>query len=123
MDLLGDAPWEDKRDGKLLGGVDEAQKGVEDDNGDEFSWLEEIEVPHFKWQRVKGKKLNLWDSNRWARGRKVEGLRLVWREGREEEEDRSLSMAPLILPIEWAMKVVKGLYVEEEKEERQKPLG
>lgn len=66
--------------------------GVEDKNGDGFSWLREIEVTHLKEQRFEGRKLNLAEPKRVVGGRKVMGLRLVLREGREEE-DRSLSMA------------------------------
>jgi len=73
------------------------KRGVADKNGDGFSWLREIEATHLKEERFEGEKLNLAELKRGLRGRKVKGLRLVLRE--EEEEDRSLSMASIV--VEW----------------------
>lgn len=43
--------------------MEEAKRGVEDDNGDEFWCLQQIEVPRLKKERVDGGKLNLAYSN------------------------------------------------------------
>lgn len=74
------------------------KRGVADKNGDGFSLLREIEATHLKEERFEGKKLNLAELKRGLRGRKVKGLRLVLRE--EEEEDRSLSMASIVVVVD-----------------------
>jgi hypothetical protein len=59
----------------------------EDDNGDGFWWLQEIELARVKKERVDGERLKVVVVAYWNRLRNVKGLR----EG-GEEDDRSLSM-------------------------------
>lgn len=74
--------------------MDEARKGVEEDNGEGFSCLQEIELTRFKSERVDGEKLNLAELNRMVGVRNVWALRFLKERG--EEEDRSrLSMASI----------------------------
>jgi len=76
---------EEEKDGKLMGWLEEARKGVEEEKGDGFACWQQIEESRFKWEweRVDGEKLNLAvaDSNR---------VRNVKEGG--EDDDRSLSM-------------------------------
>jgi len=67
------------------------KRGVAEKNGDGFSLLREIEATQLKEERFEGEKLNLVELKRGLRGRKVKGLR------EEEEEDRSLSMASIVV--------------------------
>jgi len=55
----GGRSGEEEMDGKPLGCLEDARKGEEDEKGDGFSYLQQIEVTLLKSERVKEDKLIL----------------------------------------------------------------